>query len=79
MMLRVMQGIAREKLQEAVAVVVTMQERRLSEEMILEEMIPEERMLAAVVVEEQRLGLAAMMVREVVHEREVAKEGWKEE
>jgi hypothetical protein len=79
-MLRVMQAIAQEKLQEVVAVVVTMQEEsRLSEERILEEMILEARMLAAVVVEEQQLGLAAMMVREMVHEREVAREGWKEE
>lgn len=42
-------------LQEAVAVVVKTQEIRLSEEVIL----------AAVVVEEQQLGLAAMMAMEV--------------
>lgn len=68
MMLRVMlQGGAQEKLQ-VVAVAVTMQqESRLWEGMIL----AEKRILAAAVVEEQRVDLAAMMVRELVHEREV--------
>lgn len=70
MMLRVMlQGVAQEKLQEVVAVAVTMhQESRLEEAMIL----AEKRILEAAVVEEQRVDLAAVMVRELVHEREVA-------
>lgn len=49
------QEVLREMLQEVVAVVVKTQEIRLSEEVIL----------AAVVVEEQQLGLAAMMAMEV--------------
>lgn len=73
MMLRVMlQGVAQEKLQEVVAVAVTMQqESRLWEGMIL----AEKRILAAAVVEEQQVDLAAMMARGLVHEREVGIEG----